>query len=102
MLKHLATIRQKFIVLTNKGWTMLATKLLICMYGLCFNPSQIVTLDDVKVGFSGPATNCRLNFSRGEYQAGTDYTVVKDKKCSVVVEEINKEITKKRSQRNDW
>lgn len=61
-------------------------KVLILLYGLWFNPNQIVTLSDI-TSFSG-AGECRINFSRGKYQQGHDVISV-EKPCHEVAEEIN-------------
>lgn len=69
-------------------------KILICMYGTCFNPNQIVLLKPISHGYFEGITfhsqdkGCTIHFTRDSSGiAGT--IIVKDKPCETVTREIN-------------
>lgn len=65
--------------------------LIVCIWGLCFNPSQIVTLKDYK---SSGTHHCTINFSHGKYQSGTNSISVENQKCEHVANVLNDLVAK--------
>ena len=64
---------------------------LIFLFGVWFNPNQIVTLSD-------RSGDCQINLSTGRFQSGPVYIVAENISCDVaaeaIVSEIGKQITK--------